>query len=318
MKKIHLIRHGKTRADKHNLYCGATDLPLTKSGAAELRDNLAEARYPDAGHCRLYTSGDACAEQTLRLIWGALPHEQLPALREMNFGVFEMRGYDELKLDPDYIAWISGDNEANTCPGGESGIALKKRVIAAFTALAGSPEDAIIVTHGGVIAAIMGHLFSGEGKNRYSWQPAPGGGYTVYFEGLRPTGYERIPTPRRLTVAQEGVVQDWHTKNYSFFSHRDCEFFPCHKTNDPDNFNCLFCYCPLYTLGDQCGGNFRRTDTGIKDCSRCLLPHNRASFGYITGRFSQIVEAMRLASGEPESPEGAAPAADDPLRDENE
>lgn len=49
-------------------------------------------------------------------------------------------------------------------------------------------------------------------------------------------------------------------QNYKFFNHKDCEYFPCHKTNDPDNFNCLFCYCPLYALKDKCGGNFRYTD----------------------------------------------------------
>lgn len=298
MKKIHLIRHGRTRADNRRLYCGATDLPLTKSGAAELRDTVAEARYPAPDNCRIYTSGATCAEQTLRLIWGPLAHEQLPALREMNFGAFEMHSYDELKEDPDYIAWISGDNETNTCPGGESGTELKKRAIAAFTALSGGAGDAIVVTHGGVIAAIMTHLFSGEGKSRYSWQPTPGSGYTVYFEGLRPAGYERIPAPRRLNVSRDAETQDWHTKNYAFFCHRDCEFFPCHKTDDPDNFNCLFCYCPLYVLGDKCGGSFLYTDTGLKDCSRCLLPHSRASFDYVTEQYGRIVEAMRHLSGQ--------------------
>ena len=40
----------------------------------------------------------------------------------------------------------------------------------------------------GVIAAIMDHLFPGEGKNRYEWQSAPGCGYLAdldrhyYFE----------------------------------------------------------------------------------------------------------------------------------------
>lgn len=52
--------------------------------------------------------------------------------------------------------------------------------------------------------------------------------------------------------------------NYKFFNHKECEFFPCHKTNNPDEFNCLFCYCPLYTLGKNCGGNFKYTDKGIK------------------------------------------------------
>ena len=37
----------------------------------------------------------------------------------------------------------------------------------------------------------------------------------------------------------------WEGKQYSFFCHKECEFFPCHETKDPENFNCLFCYCPL-------------------------------------------------------------------------
>ncbi|MDU6534823.1 MAG: cysteine-rich small domain-containing protein, partial [Intestinibacter bartlettii] len=63
--------------------------------------------------------------------------------------------------------------------------------------------------------------------------------------------------------------------NYKFFSHTECEFFPCHKTNDPENFNCLFCYCPLYALKDKCGGNFKYTEKGIKYCKNCTLPHQR-------------------------------------------
>ncbi|WP_353963176.1 cysteine-rich small domain-containing protein [Aequorivita marina] len=33
-----------------------------------------------------------------------------------------------------------------------------------------------------------------------------------------------------------------------------------------------FCYCPLYMLKDDCGGNFKYTN-GFKDCSDCKLPH---------------------------------------------
>ena len=59
--------------------------------------------------------------------------------------------------------------------------------------------------------------------------------------------------------------------HYSFFQHTQCEFFPCHKTAKPEDFNCLFCYCPLYALGDKCGGNFAYVGDGIKDCSGCLV-----------------------------------------------
>ena len=35
-------------------------------------------------------------------------------------------------------------------------------------------------------------------------------------------------------------ANDWEGKQFSFFSHRDCEYFPCHGGADPENFNCLF------------------------------------------------------------------------------
>ena len=77
-------------------------------------------------------------------------------------------------------------------------------------------------------------------------------------------------------------------KNYSYFSHKKCEFFPCHKGADPDNFNCLFCYCPLYGLGENCGGSFTILENGCKDCSRCLYPHRRENYDAVIKKLSQI------------------------------
>lgn len=34
--------------------------------------------------------------------------------------------------------------------------------------------------------------------------------------------------------------------SYRFFQNKECEYFPCHKTENEEEFNCLFCYCPLY------------------------------------------------------------------------
>ena len=85
----------------------------------------------------------------------------------------------------------------------------------------------------------------------------------------------------------------WMGKHYSFFCNKECEYFPCHKTNHPEDFNCLFCYCPLYTLGDKCGGNFRYTESGIKDCTECMLPHKRENYGYIIGKYEEIMEKAR-------------------------
>ena len=37
--------------------------------------------------------------------------------------------------------------------------------------------------------------------------------------------------------------------HHQFFQNRECKYFPCHKGIDEEEFNCLFCYCPLYALG---------------------------------------------------------------------
>ena len=65
-----------------------------------------------------------------------------------------------------------------------------------------------------------------------------------------------------------------------FFCNRECRYFPCHSGIREDEFNCLFCYCPLYFLGDKCGGNFR-IKGGIKSCIDCTRPHESENFDEI-------------------------------------
>ncbi|MBR2259937.1 MAG: cysteine-rich small domain-containing protein [Blautia sp.] len=86
--------------------------------------------------------------------------------------------------------------------------------------------------------------------------------------------------------------KDKRRGNYSYFSHKDCEYFPCHENADRENFNCLFCYCPLYILGDECGGNFRYNAKGYKDCTNCLLPHRKEGYDYIIGKYPEIAVLM--------------------------
>ena len=81
--------------------------------------------------------------------------------------------------------------------------------------------------------------------------------------------------------------------DHSFFQNRECEYFPCHACGDTEDFNCLFCYCPLYALGDRCGGNFSYTEQGLKDCSNCLRPHRRSNYKDI---LKSMDEVLKLAS----------------------
>ena len=76
--------------------------------------------------------------------------------------------------------------------------------------------------------------------------------------------------------------------SYRFYQNRECEYFPCHKVRNEEEFNCLFCFCPLYALGSGCGGNCSYTKDGIKDCSACLLPHSPKGYDYITDKFKEV------------------------------
>jgi len=177
---IYLIRHGKTLANEQHLYCGSTDLPLTEAGREELKE-----KHYAIKNVRFLTSGMKRTNETLQILFGDVPFEVDPRFREVDFGIFEMHSYEELKCTSDYQAWLMGDNDANIPPMGESGSQMRKRVLEAFEEI---DEDTCIITHGGCVAAIMEHFFPEENKNRYQWQPRNGCGYCISGER-----YEEIP-----------------------------------------------------------------------------------------------------------------------------
>lgn len=179
MSTLYLIRHGKTEANLQHRYCGSTDLPLSEIGRRE----LSELHY-GIEDVRFVISGMRRTEETLKLLFGDVEYETEPAFKEIDFGVFEMGCYEELKDREDYRAWLTGDNMRNVPPGGESGEQMTNRVIQALPGLL--KGNTVLVTHGGVIAAIMDFLFPQEGKSRYEWQPIPGHGYAVTGKTYRP------------------------------------------------------------------------------------------------------------------------------------
>ncbi|MDP4177119.1 MAG: cysteine-rich small domain-containing protein [Bacillota bacterium] len=81
------------------------------------------------------------------------------------------------------------------------------------------------------------------------------------------------------------------SENYKFFRHEKCEYFACHEVKDDSNFNCLFCYCPLYFLED-CGGNNSYIN-GIKNCTNCMIPHSKGGYDYIVNKIVEINKAKQ-------------------------
>lgn len=177
--KLYLLRHGQTEGSLRNLYYGAANIPVLPESLEELHAAAQRGLYPKAQ--RYYTSGLLRTEQTLAAIYGDVPHTQLPGLREMDFGDFEMHSYEELKDWPSYQKWIE-DVEHNPCPNGESAPLVLARNIEAIAPVLAADEDAVCVAHGGVISGLLMTWFGGI---RYDYLVRPGTGFARRGHGRK-------------------------------------------------------------------------------------------------------------------------------------
>lgn len=181
--KIYLIRHGETLANKQHLYIGVTDVSISDEGANAIRTKAESGYYPCADGKIIYTSGMIRTIQTLQLIYGEIPYLVEARFRESDFGIFEGKSYEDLKEDEDYIRWISGDNFSNQCPGGESYVMMKKRVMEGFYDMVAKHKeegkDIVVILHSGPIVAIMESLHPDETKTYYDWRLDNGDYYCI-------------------------------------------------------------------------------------------------------------------------------------------
>ncbi len=85
---------------------------------------------------------------------------------------------------------------------------------------------------------------------------------------------------------------------YKFFQNKECPFFPfddndnaCHPESDPETHNCLFCFCPLYSLNPKdCPEDADPIvlEDGTKDCSKCLYPHKPENYEDMMDKLKEI------------------------------
>ena len=75
--------------------------------------------------------------------------------------------------------------------------------------------------------------------------------------------------------------------DFNHYQNTDCRYFPCHDTVPREDFNCLFCYCPLYFI--ECDGNYVMENYG-KDCSKCTRNHDKDSWKFIVSRLRTYMD----------------------------
>lgn len=187
-----LIRHGLTEGNLRRLYYGGADIPLAPEGEAALRRLRETAEYPRGQD--YYTSGMVRTEQTFAILYGDTPHTQVPGLREMDFGAWEMKSYEDLKDDPAFQEWCTGDVEQHQAPGGDSFQMVYDRVGEAIVPILARGRDAVCVVHGGVIVMLLRRWFPANLEQTYARTPEPGHGYQVVFDGDgKPVSFTPIP-----------------------------------------------------------------------------------------------------------------------------
>ncbi|KAB2927629.1 MAG: histidine phosphatase family protein [Leptonema illini] len=153
VKRLFLLRHGPTGAGDR--YIGATDLPLSDDGAADLADTAAFLRRQDID--AVYCSPMRRCRQTLDLLGLGCRTEIVDDLREVDFGRWEGLSFagicerDQALVDQ----WAQGGADF-TFPGGEAmpdflaRVGRVRRMLA--TATASRP---LLVTHGGIIRHLL-------------------------------------------------------------------------------------------------------------------------------------------------------------------
>ncbi len=202
--KITWIRHGMTRANEEHRYLGKTDEPLSEKGIRFLQEKKKKSFFNAPEF--LYASPMKRCVQTAEILFRRKP-VLIPEWKEMDFGQFEGKNYEELKDNPDYQKWIDS-NGTLPFPGGEPREQFIRRSMEGFdwmmsdilikseknTRIQNGTETqdlknnceteipVVAVVHGGTIMAVLSSLTGGE---YFDFQVKNGEGYETVLEWIQ-------------------------------------------------------------------------------------------------------------------------------------
>ena len=178
---LYLIRHGATKSNKRHAYLGNTNEPLSNEGGEQIIFYNKSGRYPkEKDNLLILSSPMLRCLQTKDILYPDTRAILLPEWKEIDFGRFEGKNYQDLNGDPDYQRWIDSGG-VTAFPDGESRDEFVKRSMAGLELCIECMEDykqksAVCIVHGGTIMAIMSSLTGGD---YYDYQVKNGQGYEI-------------------------------------------------------------------------------------------------------------------------------------------
>ena len=154
MSTLLLVRHAET--DIAGTFCGSSDPPVNARGHDQISALLKS--LPGTLVDVVYSSDLQRASTTAQAI--AYAHGALlrldAHLRELDFGAWESLRWPQVEqLHPAFSARWLAEFPALAAPDGEHFAAFEQRALSAFDEIVLRGEDAIIVTHAGVMRAVM-------------------------------------------------------------------------------------------------------------------------------------------------------------------
>lgn len=227
--KIHFIRHGMTTGNEEGRYVGHQDLSLSLQGQEELEYLRSTCVYPDPAV--VFTSPLKRCTETCEILFPDVKPVIIRDLIEYNFGEFEGHTAEELQEHDEFITWLSGGMDAAP-PYGESNAEFGARIQSALESIIDGLmktgiTEAAVVTHGGIISALMA-LYAIPEAPMNEWATMNGAGYTVritpslWTHGRKFEAIEQIPvvpeeTLRELGLGGYGDEDDWaEAEDYGF------------------------------------------------------------------------------------------------------
>lgn len=182
-KRLTLIRHASTIENEQHRYIGSTDSSLSASGkqdAKRLALLLAGQIFE-----RIWHSPMLRAKQTLAALADIADDlHELPELREIDFGHWEGRTYEELQQDAraEVEQW-NREGEDFSFPGGESIASFRQRIDQVVRQVADDDsESLLIVTHGGVIRHLICRLLGLPIRQSFAFRISPASVTTIEMQ----------------------------------------------------------------------------------------------------------------------------------------
>ena len=168
--EIVFVRHGKTKSNFERRYTGRNDEPLCGGGVIELMSK--RRLYPKAD--TVLSSPMKRCLQTAEIICPERSPIIIDEWKEIDFGDFEGKTFDELKNDARYKLWLESGGRT-PFPSGESREEFIKRSLDGFYRAACLAKGrTMAIVHGGTIMSVLSSLCGGD---YFDYQVKNGEGY---------------------------------------------------------------------------------------------------------------------------------------------